>query len=259
MISFKEKLHNTIKEKNSNLCVGIDIDRKYFDDNVTIEELKDYSFKVVASTRDVAAAYKPNLAFFEEWGSKGFLWLEELVKEIGDSHIIIADAKRGDIGNTAKHYANAFFKYLNCDAITVNPYMGQEAIEPFCSDQNKGVYVLCRTSNTSASYIQDTIFDKVVSLSESMNKYKNIGLVVGATDTEKMNEVRKTNNLPFLIPGIGAQGGSLKDVIQINNNHTESTLINVSRSIIFAGDHDSDSIHNAAQDLCNQMRLHFER
>ena len=163
MISFKQKLHNTIKEKNSNLCVGIDIDRKYFDDNVTIEELKDYSFKVVESTRDVAAAYKPNLAFFEEWGSKGFLWLEELVKEIGDSHIIIADAKRGDIGNTAKHYANAFFKYLNCDAITVNPYMGQEAIEPFCSDETKGVYVLCRTSNTSASYIQDAIFDKVVS------------------------------------------------------------------------------------------------
>ena len=259
MISFKQKLHNTIKEKNSNLCVGIDIDRKYFDDNVTIEELKDYSFKVVASTRDVAAAYKPNLAFFEEWGSKGFLWLEELVKEIGDSHIIIADAKRGDIGNTAKHYANAFFKYLNCDAITVNPYMGQEAIEPFCSDENKGVYVLCRTSNTSASYIQDTIFDKVVNLSESMNKYENIGLVVGATDTEKMNEVRKTNNLPFLIPGIGAQGGSLKDVIEINNNHAESTLINVSRSIIFAGDYDSDSIHNAAEDFCNQMRLYFER
>tara|TARA_X000000368_G_scaffold409572_1_gene391700 strand:+ start:648 stop:1427 length:780 start_codon:yes stop_codon:yes gene_type:complete len=259
VISFKEKLHKTIKEKNSNLCVGIDIDRKYFNDNVTIEELKDYSFKVVASTRDVAAAYKPNLAFFEEWGSKGFLWLEELIKEIGNSHIIIADAKRGDIGNTAKHYANAFFKYLNCDAITVNPYMGQEAIEPFCSDQNKGVYVLCRTSNESASYIQDTIFDKVVSLSESMNRYKNIGLVVGATDTEKMNEVRKTNNLPFLIPGIGAQGGSLKDVIEINNNHAESTLINISRSIIFAGDHDSDSIHNAAEDFSNEMRLYFER
>ena len=259
MISFKEKLHNTIKEKNSNLCVGIDIDRKYFDDNVTIEELKDYSFKVVASTRDVAAAYKPNLAFFEEWGSKGFLWLEELVKEIGDSHIIIADAKRGDIGNTAKHYANAFFKYLNCDAITVNPYMGEEAIEPFCSDQSKGVYVLCRTSNTSASYIQDTIFDKVVSLSDSINKYENIGLVVGATDTEKMNEVRKTNNLPFLIPGIGAQGGSLKDVIEINKNHAESTLINVSRSIIFPGDNDSDNIHAAAQDFCNEMRLCFER
>ena len=137
--------------------------------------------------------------------------------------------------------------------------MGEEAIEPFCSDQSKGVYVLCRTSNTSASYIQDTIFDKVVSLSDSINKYENIGLVVGATDTEKMNEVRKTNNLPFLIPGIGAQGGSLKDVIEINNNHAESTLINISRSIIFAGDHDSDSIHNAAEDFSNEMRLYFER
>ena len=259
MISFKEKLHNTIKQKNSNLCVGIDIDKKYFHSDVTIEELKDYSFKVVSATKDVAAAYKPNLAFFEEWGSQGFLWLEELVKEIGDNHIIIADAKRGDIGNTAKHYANAFFKYLNCDAITVNPYMGEEAIEPFCSDESKGVYVLCRTSNASANYIQENIFDKVIELSKSMNKYDNIGLVVGATNAEAMNEVRSTNNLPFLIPGIGAQGGSLEDVININSNHADSTLINISRSIIFAGEKDSESIRDAALDFSNQMRSYFER
>ena len=259
MISFKEKLHNTIKAKNSNLCVGIDIDKKYFNSDVTIQELKDYSFKIVSATKDVAAAYKPNLAFFEEWGSQGFLWLEELVKEIGSDHIVIADAKRGDIGNTANHYANAFFNHFNCDAITVNPYMGEEAIEPFCSREDKGVYVLCRTSNASASYIQEGIFDKVIELSKNMNRYNNIGLVVGATNSKAMSEVRNTNDLPFLIPGIGAQGGSLEDVIKINNNYAESTLINVSRSIIFPGDNDYQGIHDAAHNFVNQMRLHFER
>jgi len=258
MISFNQKIKKRAKDIKSYLCIGIDVNAKALGSD-NFEDIKAHSKKIIDATRDIALAFKPNFAFFERWGSKGFKWLEETVDYIGSDCIIIADAKRGDIGNTAKHYANAFFKYLNCDAITVNPYMGQEAIEPFCSDKNKGVYVLCRTSNTSASYIQDTIFDKVVSLSESVNQYENIGLVVGATDTEKMKEVRKTNNLPFLIPGIGAQGGSLKDVIEINNNHEESTLINVSRSIIFAGNHDSDSIRNAAQDLCNEMRLHFER
>ena len=259
MNSFKEKLTNTIKAKNSNLCVGIDIDKKYFNSDVSIEELKDYSFKIVSATKDVAAAYKPNLAFFEEWGSQGFLWLEELVKEIGSDHIIIADAKRGDIGNTANHYANAFFSHFNCDAITVNPYMGEEAIEPFCSREDKGVYVLCRTSNSSASYIQEDIFDKVIELSKNMNRHNNIGLVVGATNSKAMSEVRNTNDLPFLIPGIGAQGGSLKDVIKINSNFAESTLINVSRSIIFPGDNDYQGIQDAAHNFVNQMRLHFER
>jgi orotidine-5'-phosphate decarboxylase len=108
VISFIDKLKTNISEKNSNLCVGIDIDKKYFNKNVSVDELMDYSFMVVDATKDLAAAYKPNLAFFEEWGSKGFYWLEQLIKEIGNEHIIIADAKRGDIGNTGLHYANAF-------------------------------------------------------------------------------------------------------------------------------------------------------
>jgi|TARA_Y100000389_G_scaffold81010_1_gene77608 orotidine-5'-phosphate decarboxylase len=257
--SFKEKLEKSILTKNSNLCVGIDIDKKYFKPDVTIQELKDYSFMVVSATKDVASAYKPNLAFFEEWGSEGFVWLEELVKEIGKEHIIIADAKRGDIGNTANHYANAFFNHFKCDAITVNPYMGKESIEPFCLDKSKGVYVLCRTSNPSASFIQKNIYEKVIKLSKDLNQFSNIGLVVGATDTESMTEVRGSNNLPFLVPGIGAQGGSLKDVIKINKNHAHSTLINISRSIIFPGNNNFEDIHNAAHDFANQMRLYFER
>ena len=146
-----------------------------------------------SSTREFAAAYKPNLAFFEEWGSEGLVWLEELIQEIGNEHIIIADAKRGDIGNSAKHYANAFFNHFNCDAITVNPYMGADSIEPFCSNPEKGVYVLCVTSNPSASKIQDDSFKNVIDLTNNTNQNKNVGLVVGATKMEKMEEKFKPN------------------------------------------------------------------
>ena len=113
---------------------------------------------IVDATNDLAAAYKPNLAFFEEWGSKGYYWLENLMKHIGNEHVVIADAKRGDIGNTGLHYANAFFNHLNCDAITLSPYMGEESIEPFISNPSKGAYVLCRTSNKSSTFIQEDIF-----------------------------------------------------------------------------------------------------
>ena len=259
MISFIDKLKNSIKTKESNLCVGIDIDKKQFASNVTLEELKDYSFTVIDATRDFAAAYKPNLAFFEEWGSKGFVWLEELIEKIGNQHIVIADAKRGDIGNSAEHYANAFFKHFDCDAITVNPYMGEETITPFSTDSTKGVYVLCVTSNLSAGYIQNDTFKNVINLTNDMNENKNIGLVVGATDTHKMEKIRSLSNLPFLIPGIGVQGGDLENTVNINKEFMDSTLVNVSRSIIFADNKDYKSIYNAAKEFSEQIRKYCEQ
>ena len=259
MISFIDKLKNSIKTKKSNLCVGIDIDKKQFASNVTLEELKDYSFTVIDATRDFAAAYKPNLAFFEEWGSKGFVWLEELIEKIGNQHIVIADAKRGDIGNSAEHYANAFFKHFDCDAITVNPYMGEETITPFSTDSTKGVYVLCVTSNSSARYIQNDTFKNVINLTNDMNENKNIGLVVGATDTHKMEKIRSLSNLPFLIPGIGVQGGDLENTVNINKEFMDSTLVNVSRSIIFADNKDYKSIYNAAKEFSGQIRKYCEQ
>ena len=254
MLSFKNKLKKSIQDKSSNLCVGIDIDKSHFSSDVRLQDLKDHSLKVVDSTRKFAAAYKPNLAFFEEWGSEGLVWLEELIQEIGNEHIIIADAKRGDIGNSAKHYANAFFNHFNCDAITVNPYMGADSIEPFCSNPEKGVYVLCVTSNPSASKIQDDSFKNVIDLTNNTNQNENVGLVVGATKMEKMEEVRALSRLPFLIPGIGVQGGDLENTIKINEKFIESTLINVSRSIIFA-----DDISAAAKEFLAQMRGCIER
>ena len=254
MLSFKNKLKKSIQDKSSNLCVGIDIDKSHFSSDVRLQDLKDHSLKVVDSTRKFAAAYKPNLAFFEEWGSEGFVWLEELIQEIGNEHIIIADAKRGDIGNSAKHYANAFFNHFNCDAITVNPYMGADTIEPFCSNPEKGVYVLCVTSNPSASKIQDDSFKNVIDLTNNTNQNENVGLVVGATKMEKMEEVRALSKLPFLIPGIGAQGGDLENTIKINKRFIDSTLINVSRSIIFA-----DDVSSSAKEFLEKMRGYIER
>lgn len=253
-MQFTEKLRKNISEKNSNLCIGIDIDKKYFSKHVSIDELSDYSMMIVEATKDLASAYKPNLAFFEEWGSKGFYWLENLIKYIGRDHIIIADAKRGDIGNTGVHYAEAFFNHLNCDAITINPYMGKESIEPFIENKEKGVYVLCRTSNQSSSYIQEDIFTKVISMCEDLNSNKNIGFVVGATDNKALEEVRVKTDSFFLIPGIGAQGGSLKNVMQSNINHLDTTLVNISRGIIFADQKNSESIRLAAKKYLNQMK-----
>ena len=254
MLSFKNKLQKSIQDRNSNLCVGIDIDKSHFSSDVSLQQLKDYSLKIVETTREFAAAYKPNLAFFEEWGSEGFVWLEELIQEIGNEHIIIADAKRGDIGNSANHYANAFFNHFNCDAITVNPYMGADTIEPFCSNPEKGAYVLCVTSNPSASKIQNDSFKNVIDLTNNINQNDNIGLVVGATNIEKMEEVRRLSRLPFLIPGIGAQGGDLENTIKINADFADSTLINVSRSIIFA-----DDISGAAREFLEKMRGYIEQ
>ena len=254
MLSFKNKLQKSIQDRNSNLCVGIDIDKNHFLPDVSLQELKDHSFKVVESTREFAAAYKPNLAFFEEWGPEGFVWLEELIKEIGNEHIIIADAKRGDFGNSAKHYANAFFNHFHCVAITVNPYMGADTIEPFCYNPEKGAYVLCVTSNPSASKIQGNSFKNVIDLTNNTNQNDNIGLVVGATKMEQMEEVRRLSKLPFLIPGIGAQGGDLENTIKINEEFLDLTLINISRSIIF-----SDDIFGAAKGFLEKMRGCIER
>ena len=137
--------------------------------------------------------------------------------------------------------------------------MGEETITPFSTDSSRGVYVLCVTSNSSAGYIQNDTFKNVINLTNDMNENKNIGLVVGATDIHKMKEVRSLSNLPFLIPGIGAQGGDLENTVNINKEFIDSTLVNVSRSIIFADNKDSKSIYNAAKEFSGQMRKYCER
>ena len=258
-MSFNLKLKSLIKERNSCLCVGLDISPESFGSN-NISNLKKHSFDIVDMTRDLAIAYKPNFAFFERWGAVGFAWLEEIISYIGNEHILIADAKRSDIGNTAKQYAMSIFDHFNFDAVTLNPYMGKDSIEPFIDRNEKGVFILCRTSNSSAEQIQGNIednrpvFKKVAELANDLNVNNNVGLVVGATAIEELRIIRKLSpDLPLLIPGVGAQGGDLEKSVKLGNQ-SSCALVNISRGISFAGDMSVKTIRSSAENYVSKMQ-----
>ena len=252
--SFNTRLSEHISATGSHLCVGLDINPGALKMNYsTLDDLKAHTRKVIEATSGLAAVYKPNLAFFERWGSAGIEWLEETMEWIGDSALTIGDAKRGDIGNTARQYAASLFEYFGFDAVTVNPYMGRDAIEPFTQASEKGVFVLCRTSNASASDIQDNesngerLFESVARLVSKLNSNDNLGLVVGGTSAAEIAGIRElAPGLPFLIPGIGVQGGDLETSFRSGNTNGIA-VINVSRSIIFAGNQGFKDIRAEAQ------------
>ena len=153
MNSFNSRILKEIEDKQSHLCVGLDINPENFDNaNPSIDDLKNHTYKVIDATRDIAVAYKPNLAFFERWGSKGFQWLEETMEYIGSDVITVGDAKRGDIGNTAKQYAMSLFDHFGFDSVTLSPFLGLDSIKPIVDNPNKGAFILCRTSNSSATF-----------------------------------------------------------------------------------------------------------
>ncbi len=241
--SFNARLSEHISATGSHLCVGLDINPEALQMNYsTLDDLKAHTRKVIEATAGLAAVYKPNLAFFERWGSAGIEWLEETMEWIGDSALTIGDAKRGDIGNTARQYAASLFEYFGFDAVTVNPYMGRDAIEPFTQASEKGVFVLCRTSNASAGDIQDNEIN-----GERIFESDNLGLVVGGTSAAEIAGIRElAPGLPFLIPGIGAQGGDLETSFRSGNTNGIA-VINVSRSIIFAGNQGFKDIRAEAQ------------
>ena len=276
MKSFNLRLSKLIKSKRSHLCVGLDMNPEAMgSSNTTLDELKKHAFKVIDATSDLSSAFKPNLAFFERWGSEGFKWLEELMDYFPDDLIIIGDAKRGDIGNTAKQYAYSLFTHFDFDAVTLNPYMGKDSITPFIDNPEKGAFILCRTSNPSAVDLQnqqinikssdqtlnsideipnEMLFDKTAQLCVEWNKNNNVGIVVGATAPKEISRIRNhAPSLPFLIPGIGAQGGDLTQSM-VDGNKNGDALINISRGISFSGDLSSKAIRNAAKDYLSQMR-----
>lgn len=276
MKSFNLRLSKLIKSKRSHLCVGLDMNPEAMgSSNTTLDELKKHAFKVIDATSDLSSAFKPNLAFFERWGSEGFKWLEALMDYFPDDLIIIGDAKRGDIGNTAKQYAYSLFTHFDFDAVTLSPYMGKDSITPFIDNPEKGAFILCRTSNPSAVDLQnqqinikssdqtlnsideipnEMLFDKTAQLCVEWNKNNNVGIVVGATAPKEISRIRNhAPSLPFLIPGIGAQGGDLTQSM-VDGNKNGDALINISRGISFSGDLSSKAIRNAAKDYLSQMR-----
>ncbi|MFH2037093.1 MAG: orotidine-5'-phosphate decarboxylase [Candidatus Zixiibacteriota bacterium] len=235
-----------IQEKNSSMiCVGLDLDRKKVPGVYanTIKGLFDFTMQIIDATKDVAAAYKPNLAFYEELGAEGFSLLEKIIHKIPDEMVVIADAKLGDIGNTAQHYASAMFDRLKADWVTLNPYMGYDSIRPFIDYQDKGAFILCLTSNTGSRDFQlmhvvnKPIYMYVAEKVAYWNKENNLGLVAGATHPEQLGDIRAAaGDMPILIPGVGAQGGDLeKAVVAGTRNFKAPALINVSRSILYAG------------------------
>ena len=243
--TFAEKLQALQTQKKSLLCVGIDPEYERLPKRFAND--KDWLFKfchvMIKSTMQYAVAYKFNFAFFESHGTYGCETLSRLLEIVPPDCISLADAKRGDIGNSAKHYAKAIFDNLGFDAVTVNPYMGFDAIEPFLAYQRKGVYCLCLTSNPGAEDLQycqtggKPLYFHVANLVKKWNQYGNCGMVVGATKPAQLKEIRDMcTDIPFLIPGVGAQGGNLDTVLEAIGN--TNALIAASRSIIYASSRD---------------------
>ena len=241
-MNFIEKLSNATDKHKSLLCIGLDPDPELMPKNISIFE---FNQAIIDATSDLVCAYKLNLAFYEAV-DEGLHALKRTIKHIPDYIPVIGDAKRGDIGNTAKAYARAIFDNLNCDATTVNPYLGFDSIEPFIQHRDRGVFILCRTSNPGALDFQSLrceaesdhrpLFELVALKAKEWNKYGNIGLVVGATYPEELKLIRNAHpDMPLLIPGIGAQGGDLASAVRYGTDaQGEKAIINSSRQLIYA-------------------------
>ena len=241
---FVEKLLNISRKNCSLFCVGLDTDPGKIPQYLLGENDPIFSFnqKIIDATADLVCAYKPNMAFYEAFGSKGWDALKKTCEYIPEEIPIIIDAKRGDIGNTARMYAKAFFEELKVDAVTVNPYMGKDTIIPFLEYESKCAFVLCLTSNEGAKDFQLSIIDGrplyeiVAEKVLSWNERNNCGLVVGATYPEQLKKIREiAPSLPLLIPGVGAQAGDIESTVKFGTNKDgELAIVNSSRAILYA-------------------------
>lgn len=253
-----QKLKSIQAKNNSLISLGLDLDVKKMpgDYGDSIKKMFDFVRQVIDATSDQVCAYKPNIAFFERFGPDGLSLLKQIVQRIPDDIPIIVDCKRGDIGNTASHYAAAMFEWLGADWVTINPYMGYDSIRPFIENKEKGAFVLCLTSNTGSKDFQHLVSDglplyrHVAEKVKYWNKDDNCGLVVGATQPEELKEIRAAaGDMPILIPGVGAQGGDLETaVINGTANFTKPALINVARSVLYASQ-DPDFAQRAREEL----------
>jgi orotidine-5'-phosphate decarboxylase len=236
-VTFFERLESRSRSIDSLVCVGLDPDFRRH----RVEDVAPFLREVIAATAPYAACFKPNVAFFEQWGIPGLRALEQTLEAIPEQIPVIGDAKRGDIGSTAEAYARALFEAWGFDAVTVNPFVGRDAVEPFLAYRDRGVYLLCRTSNPGAADFQSLevagglrLFEYIAVTVAGWGA--NAGLVVGATAPAELGRARElAPALPLLIPGVGSQGGTPGDVVGAAGYRHGHVLVNASRSILYAG------------------------
>ena len=257
--SFFDRLAERIEATDSVVSVGLDPDPDRLPEAVQDADLPRWAFnrRIIDATCEYAACYKPNAAFYED--SDGWLALRETVAYAHGRDIpVLLDAKRGDIGNTARQYATILDEV---DAITVNPYMGRDSLSPFLQREEKGIFVLCRTSNPGGADLQnlelasgEPVYERVAALADLWNENGNVGLVVGATAPEELEDVREVvPDIPFLVPGVGSQGGDERAAIEFGLAAGVG-LVNSSRSIIFAGEHARGDYFDAAGEAAKRLK-----
>jgi len=260
-MSALKKLQSISEKNKSMLCLGLDIDPRRVPKSCdeSPKGLFRFAARIIEATSDIVAAYKPNMAFYEALGPDGLSLLKMICRRIPSETVIILDGKRGDIGNTAEFYARAIFDVYGADWTTVNPYMGYDSIRPFLEYKDKGTFVLCLTSNPGALDFQrqeikyKPLYLHVAHKVASWNKEGNLGLVVGATYPEQLVNIRQVaENMPILIPGVGAQGGDLeKAVIAGTDSFKKPAIINVSRSVLYASR--EDDFDQAARSVIEKL------
>lgn len=262
-----QQLIEQIQLKKSFLCIGLDVDLTKIPQHLL--ELEDPIFEfnkaIIDATHDLCVSYKPNTAFYEAYGIKGWQSLQKTINYINENHpeiFTIADAKRGDIGNTSSMYAKAFFEDLNFDSVTVAPYMGKDSVEPFLAFENKHTIMLALTSNEGAFDFQTLetngkeLYKQVLETSKGWKNSQNLMYVVGATKAEYFTEIRKIIPISFiLVPGVGAQGGNLQEVCKYGMSENVGLLINSSRAIIYAsnGENFTQKAREEAIKVKNEM------
>lgn len=261
----RKEIWTQIQQKGSYLCIGLDADISRIPRHLLgcDDPIFEFNKQIIEATKDLCVAYKPNLAFYEALGAEGWRSLQKTMEVIPQEHFTIADAKRGDIGNTSRLYAKAFFETLDFDAVTVAPYMGEDSVKPFLEFEGKWVILLTLTSNKGSYDFQfspqeqgQPLYKKVMKKAQEWGTPDNLMFVIGATHPEKFEEIRRIAPENFLlVPGVGAQGGDLGGLSYYGLNNLGGLLVNSSRGIIFAGDGEdfAEKARAAAQGVQKEM------
>lgn len=261
-ISFHKKLHKQSENKKSLLCIGLDVDKEKLPPQFSknLHGVFDFIKTIIDSTVDICLCYKLNMAFFEQFGSDGYKIMENVVEYIDGRCVTIADGKRGDIGNSSRMYAKSIFNQIGFDSATISPYMGKDSISPFIEDSRFGIFVLCLTSNPGSNDLQkkefsnEHLYISVINMLKEFNN-ENIGIVVGATRSDYMQNIRyHCGNMNWLIPGIGSQGGDIDNSVKIGNKADALGIITISRDILYYNNSSEEDIYCRALYYHNKIK-----